>query len=435
MDDDRFYVKTLTLENFRCFERLELRDLDPHFNLLVGENGTGKSSVLVALASLLREIATVPAAIAMGALVDEADVRTFSDKRRSPFPEPRSVDFSASFEWFGEDLQHRETLTFPRLPGSASTSRAAISLSARADKTYPVLARFSTIRQFHRVSGLREFNDTSFAPRRWDAFHDWSNAGASADELRLWLKNETLIAFQQAQTVDGEPAANPPPATALTLVQGACAAVVEGAVDIAFIQARNDIVVTFADGRRLAFTTMSDGQRALVGLVAEIARRACILNWEVLGEKCLTETPGLVLIDEIDLHLHPKWQRQIIKALKDIFPKNQFFATTHSPQVIGEAQPHEIVLLTKDGKQKRPMGSFGMDSNWILECVMEAQGRNPEVAKRVSALFDLIDEGRFEEARAEIDSLRREIGPLAPDIAGAESYMWRIEHEADEAAE
>ena len=65
----------------------------------------------------------------------------------------------------------------------------------------------------------------------------------------------------------------------------------------------------------------------------------------------MRETPGLVLIDEIDLHLHPKWQRQIVGALKRIFPKIQFFATTHSPQVIGQAKPEEIVLLTKDGNR------------------------------------------------------------------------------------
>ena len=80
---------------------------------------------------------------------------------------------------------------------------------------------------------------------------------------------------------------------------------------------------------------MSDGQRGLVCLFADIARRMCILNGASLQDRTLLETTGLVLIDEIDLHLHPKWQRQIVPALKRIFPKIQFFATTHSPQVIG----------------------------------------------------------------------------------------------------
>ena len=56
MESDRFYVKTLTLENFRCFEKVELGPFDPHFNLLVGTNGAGKSSVLLALANLFRQL-------------------------------------------------------------------------------------------------------------------------------------------------------------------------------------------------------------------------------------------------------------------------------------------------------------------------------------------------------------------------------------------
>ena len=157
------------------------------------------------------------------------------------------------------------------------------------------------------------------------------------------------------------------------------------------------------------------------------------MNASFLGVQTLKETPGLVLIDEIDLHLHPKWQRQIVPALKKIFPKIQFFATTHSPQVIGECKPEEIVLLTPQG-QKRPSGGYGRDSNWILECVMDAEGRDPDVALRLKTMFNLIEDEKFDEAREAITALRRDIG-YGPDIVGAEAYLWRMEHLGDEAAE
>jgi predicted ATP-binding protein involved in virulence len=179
---------------------------------------------------------------------------------------------------------------------------------------------------------------------------------------------------------------------------------------------------------------MSAGQRAFIGLIADIARRACLLNVQRLGVQTLAETPGLVLIDEIDLHLHPKWQRDIVPALKRIFPKIQFFATTHSPQVIGEARPEEIVLLSKDGQQKRPSGSYGRDSNWILECVMEAEGRDPAIAARLKSLFELIEDDKFDQARSAIKALRHDIGD-GPETIGAEAYLWRLEHLGEEAAE
>ena len=182
---------------------------------------------------------------------------------------------------------------------------------------------------------------------------------------------------------------------------------------------------------------MSDGQRALVGLVADVARRACLLNSEAFGAQTLMETTGVVLIDELDLHLHPRWQRRIIGDLKRIFPKIQFFATTHSPQIIGEARPEEIVLLTPEG-QKRPMASYGMDSNWVLECVMEAEGRDPAVARRIKDVFTAIDDGRLDAAKSMIAALRADFGDAAdivPDIVGAESYIWNLEHDPGEAAE
>jgi len=178
---------------------------------------------------------------------------------------------------------------------------------------------------------------------------------------------------------------------------------------------------------------MSDGQRALIGLVADIARRACLLNAPYLGKRTLLETPGLVLIDELDLHLHPRWQRRVIGDLKRIFPNIQFFATTHSPQIIGEATPEEIVMLTPTG-QKRPTASYGMNSDWVLDCVMEAEGRDPVIAKRIKMLFEAIENNEFEDARRMIAELREVIGE-APDIVAAESYMWNVEHDSEKAAE
>ena len=422
--DDRFYVKSLTLENFRCFERLELRDLDPQFNLLVGENGSGKSSVLHALACSFQPIANFPVGGAMGPELYSADVRNLHSFNISTPPMATEATVSVSARWFGEDFLRDETVTARGLVESRRASGSPIKIREREAQIFPVIAVFTTSRQF--LSNFSLIEKTKPQPlNRWKAFQNWSNAGTTSDELRIWLKDETLLAFETDR-------GSMP--TALSLVRHACARAIDGAIEVSYMQSRRDIVVKFEYGPDLAFSTLSDGQRALVGLIAEVARRACVLNFELLGEKCLTETPGLVLIDEIDLHLHPKWQRQIVDALKRIFPKIQFFATTHSPQVIGEARAEEIVLLTKDGQQKRPPQSYGMDSNWILECVIEAEGRDPAIAKRIKSLFKLIDDDRFAEAKVEIANLR-EIIDSDPEVVAAESYIWNLEHAPDEAAE
>lgn len=451
MSSDRLFVKTLTLENFRCFEKAQLGPFDPHFNLLVGTNGVGKSSVLLALANLFREVVNSPAGIAMGPLIGDLDVRVDHRDIASRLERkatPSRGEISSSFEWDANSFVYSERFgdergnVRPELlkPLREQTSGAPVGLSwPNLERAYPLIVRFTTNRHFQRRMSVGDDVPEPRPDSRWDAFRDWPNAGASCDALRRWMRSQTLIALQdqvldQNLMLDGGPDTGGRAAPHLQIVQSAVQRAVEGASSIEYVERRKDIVVTFEGGRTLDFSNLSDGQRALVGMVAEIARRACLLNSSYLGERVMAETPGFVLIDELDLHLHPRWQRRVIRDLKRIFPNIQFFATTHSPQVIGEARPEEIVLLTPTGEPRRPPQSYGMDSNWVLECVMEAEGRDPTVAKEIAHLYDEIEDGKFDEARTRIAQLRKEIGSFG-DVEAAESYMWRVEHDGDEAAE
>jgi predicted ATP-binding protein involved in virulence len=121
--------------------------------------------------------------------------------------------------------------------------------------------------------------------------------------------------------------------------------------------------------------------------------------------------------------LHPKWQRRIIGDLRRTFPKIQFICTTHSPQIIGEAKPDEIILL-RGGQTEHESQSYGMDSNWILKNIMGSSDRNAEVAKELDTIFELIEEGDFDEAREHIDALRAKIGEH-PSLVRADTIIDR----------
>ena len=123
------------------------------------------------------------------------------------------------------------------------------------------------------------------------------------------------------------------------------------------------------------------------------------------------------MIDEIDLHLHPQWQRQIVRNLTMAFPRCQFIATTHSPQVIGEIEHDRVHILTEDGTFS-PTHSFGVDSSRVLEEVMEADPRNSEVKDLLSRASALIDRERFEEARELFDKLVERLGSNDADVVG-----------------
>ena len=112
-----------------------------------------------------------------------------------------------------------------------------------------------------------------------------------------------------------------------------------------------------------------------------------------------------MLIDEVELHLHPTWQRRVLGALRSTFPNCQFIVTTHSPQVLSEV-PNDAVVLVKDFQFVRPGApTAGRDSNAILTEAMGTPDRPVAQAAAIESIAALLDEGRHAEARAQLDAL------------------------------
>ncbi len=176
--------------------------------------------------------------------------------------------------------------------------------------------------------------------------------------------------------------------------------------------------------RSLEVAQLSDGERSVLALVLDLTRRLVQANPGVADPAA--NAGAVVLIDELELHLHPMWQRSIVGILTQTFPKCQFIATTHSPQVIGAVQHSGVTLLVDDGPPIRPSQTFGMDSNWILRHIMEADDRNPEVRQALDSIIKLIRDGDIAKSRAQIAKLRRAIGE-SPDLAAADAMASRAE--------
>jgi predicted ATP-binding protein involved in virulence len=139
----------------------------------------------------------------------------------------------------------------------------------------------------------------------------------------------------------------------------------------------------FEDGRILPFNSLSDGTRNFFAIVADMAYKCITLNPH-LKERALEETEGVVLIDELDLHLHPAWQREIINVLRDTFPKVQFIATTHSPFLIQETGQCQLIILKNNAIHKITSGS-----NLSIEDIAEELQyvENPQWSKSRQEMF------------------------------------------------
>lgn len=173
-------------------------------------------------------------------------------------------------------------------------------------------------------------------------------------------------------------------------------------------------------GLRLDVRQLSDGERGALGIALDLARRLSQVNPDAADP--LAEGQATVLIDEIDLHLHPKWQRQIVHNLTEAFPRCQFIATSHSPQVIGEVQPDRIQIIA-DGAVYSPSHSFGVDSSRILEEVMEAPPRAPEVQALLDGLSKRVDENDLKGASFIVAQLVDKLGESDAEVIRARTLL------------
>jgi len=174
-------------------------------------------------------------------------------------------------------------------------------------------------------------------------------------------------------------------------------------------------------GQELAINWLSDGEKCLLALVGDLARRLAIAN---PNAKNPLDGRGIVLIDEIELHLHPEWQREVIPSLVKTFPNCQFIITTHSPQVISEILPEDVYML--DGEPySHPESSYGRDSNRILEDIMGVSERPVRIKEELQALFRLINAGQLEEAQQLQKSIANEIGTDEPVFSKADVLIGR----------
>lgn len=173
------------------------------------------------------------------------------------------------------------------------------------------------------------------------------------------------------------------------------------------------------EGTELNVMQLSDGEKCMLALVGDLARRLSQLNTALPDP---LEGRGVVLIDEIDLHLHPRWQRTVVAQLEATFPNCQFIVSTHSPQVLGEL-PAESVLLLKDGRcLGHPERAFGLSSGEVLEELMDSQAMDATVSEELKVIERHIDDDEIGVAQSLLDGLKMKVG-LIPRVSEAQSAI------------
>ncbi|MEY4936953.1 MAG: hypothetical protein RIS64_3312 [Bacteroidota bacterium] len=165
---------------------------------------------------------------------------------------------------------------------------------------------------------------------------------------------------------------------------------------------------------------LSSGEKSVLSLVIDIAMRLAIAN---PSRENALEGEGIILIDEIELHLHPQWHRQIIPALMATFPNCQFIVTTHSPQVVSQVKRENILILDNNQLVQNVPFTYGKDSNTLLNEVFQTPERPIEIQKQLDKCFKLIDMEQLAEAKKALRDLAMILGENDPEVLRANAML------------
>lgn len=402
-----FSLRAIELRNFRGLDHRSIPITDAT-TVLVGDNGLGKTAWLEAIAVtvgvLLPGIGAGPAP-----KLRKGDVREVIRKvgkildRQPQLPTTLRVEATIQgrmLEWsLRKERSDDDAVVIDDDGLQLFADQMGEEIRDHSDRQLPVLAYYGTQRLWPDIVPTGERDDVS---TRLDGYRDCLEAASSHELMQKRVRRYTQVELQRQA-----------PIPLLRAIARAVVDCVEEADAFHYDLELEDFVLTLKDGSLQPFRTLSDGYRNIVAMVADIAWRASALNPQ-LGDRAPLLAEGVVLIDELDLHLHPRWQRRVLADLRRAFPRLQFIATTHSPFIIQSLQPGQLVNLDPDAEPDAPYANESPED--ITEKIMgveipqrsERRRREYDVAKRYYDLLERVpqaDEAELARLKNELDEL------------------------------
>lgn len=428
-------LKNIKISNYRCFKEAEI-DFDDHITLVVGKNGAGKTAILDAVAvSASTFLLGIDGGASRSILKDDARYE-FHDLNGTIDPQHQ---FPVSIESIGGCL-NRQNVKWIRSLNSESgktTIKDASELTGLAKKAQkqimmgdkelvlPLISYYGTGRLYAQKKEKRNMKSlTEF--KRQVGYVDCM-AAESNDKLMLnWFQTQTLKSLQKQQKTG----VLEKPLLLKTVEKAICRSFerISGArnASLSFDIDTHRLMLEFetAEGvmQKFAMDEMSDGYKNTLSMIGDIAYRMAVLN-PMLEDEVLEKTPGIVLIDEIDLHLHPQWQQTILSDLHAIFPEIQFIASSHAPAVINSV-PREQIRILDHGEIHVPVAqTYGRDANSILREVMQVSERLPDIKQRMDLFYTHMDENNYQKADEVLTEIEEIVGTTDPEIAAARTSL------------
>ncbi len=440
-------VKELQLRSFRGIDRLDLK-FHPKVSVFLGVNGVGKSTILDALSVLFSRISALSQInyqiawkdndglrknfqkMTLNQIYSQATgnskIRRMTDIDVSNGTNSSSISLNILFNSHALQWSDKKTRNLPIQTATDDWEQLGTfvanlqsNLLENSNLNIPLLAYYATHRVVANVPLEIPVNPYLSQLDSYDGISGTNNAGFP--EFFRWFRVvEDLENESRRDNGDYRD-------QQLGAVRKALPAFLNGFTDLRVRRSPTLRMTVTKGDRELLVNQLSDGEKCLLAMVGDIARRLSIAN---PGLDDPLQGEGVILIDELELHLHPKWQRGIIPKLTETFPNCQFIVATHSPQIVSDVQPESIFILKSTDSGvivEHPDHSFGRDSNQILEDLMGVSDRPEAIKTQLQDLFELIENGELDQAKQVKNHLEHLMGLDEPEFAKADVLIRRRE--------
>ena len=406
-------IRELTLRNYRVYAEHPPFKFADRFTVVAGINGRGKTALLDGLALLCSRFlphvssarsgygTITPSEVHIGTVLAELGMKV----NCAGIP----LEYKLTY-----DKERRQTWTTELSADVQQEVRKAYGDPTHADDAAPLAVYYTTDRAGYRLPKKLPTE----VPRGQAAAYSGALFNRTVNFRDFMARYRSAVTVERTERKDNP---NYLGDRAVAAISHALTTFLGGFENLR-VQEEPLRLLVDKDGETLDLSQLSDGERSFLAMICDLGRRLALANPRLNNP---LHGSGVVLIDELELHLHPKWQRQIIHNLTTTFPCCQFIATTHSPQVVASIEPDQVHLLAPVGIV-HPARSLGMDSNWILRHLMEADDRPEAAMAAIQSVESLIGEGTFEEARAAILEAKRN-GLDLPEWSVLEARIARLE--------
>jgi predicted ATP-binding protein involved in virulence len=398
-------LQSLRLTNFKAVEEASL-SLNGKSTVFFGVNGVGKSTVLRAVSLILSDAIYK----FTGRIYDQKAKREGADIAHGK----DSYRLEAQFIFKdGELATCTREVTKDNITSTNEAFCNKFKLSYLEDDSsdMPIFVTYSTHRMVYDINFTKQrmdrfdkkdaFDHAISAISDFSAFFNWFYSC----EIALKEGNERARYF-------------------LNAIHEAVTEMLDGVTDLR-LGSEDELIVT-KNGLDLSADELSDGEKCTLALFGDLARRLVLANAQ---KEDPLQGEGIVLIDEIELHMHTLWQRRVLSTLCRLFPNIQFLITTHSPQVLGEIGD-EFNIFAVMGQNRnvsfRPVKPLkGWDANYILEEFLGTSHINQETKTLIRRMYDAIGKRELATAEALVDQLEKMTDPANADVVKARILIGR----------